>query len=432
MSDADWKGATSDNDATCDNDATSDKVRRILHADADAFFVSVARLVDPAGAGAEPLLIVGGAADSRGVVTSASYETRKFGVRSGMPTAQALRLCPDALCVPVPGSACSDKSREIRRALERLTPVVEPASIDEFYIDLTGTERLYKYAPLSRTAIEIRNTVLEETGIAVSIGGGTSRLVAKLASKRAKPHRGSSTGVLIIEPGEEQAFLAELQLSDIPGIGPRFQERLAVKGLRSVRDALALSAEELTEWLGDRGGQWLYRKVRGMDSAPVAERARSKSMSHERTFATDLYDDAAIDKELQRLALRLSADLRAKGLKARTITVKLRDADFTTRQASRTLSSAVSSDSSICDTARKLTAKLRKRRNLGVRLLGVAVSRFDDGETDAAQLSLLDLDLQSEEPLLRAVDDINEKFGRHCIVRASTVDSSSSPRETPE
>ena len=236
MSDVDWK------------DATNSYVRRILHADADAFFVSVARLVDPSGAGAEPLLIVGGSANSRGVVTSASYETRKFGVRSGMPTAQALRLCPDAYCVPVPGSACREKSREIRKVLERLTPVVQPASIDEFYIDLTGTERLYKNAPLVQTATEIRRAVLEETGIAVSVGGGTSRLVAKLAAKRAKPHSSNATGVFIVEPGEEQAFLAGLQLADIPGVGPRFQERLAVRGLRSVRDALSLSQEELTEW----------------------------------------------------------------------------------------------------------------------------------------------------------------------------------------
>ncbi len=410
MSDVAWK------------DETSASVRRILHADADAFFVAVARLVDPEGAGSEPLLIVGGAADSRGVVTSASYETREFGVRSGMPMSQALRLCPDAHCTPVPGSACRDKSREIRQVLERLTPIVEPASIDEFYIDLTGTERLYKHAPLEKTAIEIRREVLEETGIAVSIGGGTSRLVAKLAAKRAKPHHGCTTGVVIVGPGEEHAFLAELQLADIPGVGPRFQERLAERGLRSVRDALALSEDELTSWLGDRGGSWLYRKIRAMESAPVARQRVAKSMSHEHTFASDLHDDRAIDKELQRLALRVSADLRAKGRRARTITVKLRDADFTTRQASRTLPTAVASDNAISEVARALTSKLRKKRKLGVRLLGVAVSKFDEKEVAIEQLSLLEAETAKEEPLLRAVDDINEKFGKQSIVRAITVD----------
>jgi DNA polymerase-4 len=309
---------------------------------------------------------------------------------------------------------------------------VEPASIDEFYLDMTGTERLYKHAPLYDTAVEIRQTVLDVTGIAVSIGGGTSRLIAKLASKRAKPHRGTTAGVVIIEPGGEQEFLEGLQLADIPGIGPRFQERLAVRGLRSVKDALALSENELTEWLGERGGKWLYNKVRGVDRTRVADSTVSKSMSHERTFATDLHDDAAIDRELQRLALNVSADLRSKGRRARTITVKLRDADFTTRQASRTMPAAVAADSVICETARALTARLRRQRRTGVRLLGVALSRFDDDQSDTEQLSLLDSDLPNEVPLLRAVDDINERFGRHSIVRASTVDSDVTHPAGPE
>ncbi len=158
--------------------------RRILLADADAFYVAVARLVDPDGAGKEPLLIVGGSS-KRGVVTSASYETRRYGVRSAMPTAHALRLCPKAVVVSVPRKACSQKSREIRKALERFSPVVEPASIDEFYVDLTGTERLY-HESLAATAARIRAAVLESTKLSVSIGGGTSRLIAKLAAEEAK------------------------------------------------------------------------------------------------------------------------------------------------------------------------------------------------------------------------------------------------------
>jgi len=139
--------------------------------------------------------------------------------------------------------------------LEKLTPVVEQASVDEFYVDLTGTERLYRNVPLAETAAEIRLVVQRETGIAVSVGGGTSRLVAKLAAKRAKPHHGCTTGVFVVEPGEEQAFLAELQIADIPGVGPRFQERLAERGLRSVRDALVLAEEDLSSWFGDRSGR---------------------------------------------------------------------------------------------------------------------------------------------------------------------------------
>ena len=146
--------------------------------DADAFFVAVARMVDPEGAGRAPLLIVGGAPGSRGVVCSASYECRRYGVRSAMPIAQALRLCPQATCVPVPRGACGEKSREIAAVLGRFAPVVAPASIDEWYLDLAGTERLYDNEPLVETAQRIRRAVVEATGLTVSIGGGTSRLVA--------------------------------------------------------------------------------------------------------------------------------------------------------------------------------------------------------------------------------------------------------------
>src|SRR5689334_2852368 len=182
--------------------AQSAAPRRILLVDADAFFVAVARLVDPEGAGKAPLLIVGGAAGSRGVVCSASYETRKFGVRSAMPISRALRLCPDAMCVPVPRRACSAKHREIRDVLERFTPRVQGASIDEWYLDLAGTERLHGDASLATLAHRIRQSVAEATGMTVSIGGGTSKLVAKLAVERAKPKPGTgANGVHIVAPG---------------------------------------------------------------------------------------------------------------------------------------------------------------------------------------------------------------------------------------
>ena len=181
--------------------------RRILLADADAFFVAVARMVDPEGAGREPLLIVGGTRESRGVVCSASYEARKFGVRSAMPIARALRLCPKAMCVPVPSKACGQKSREIRKVLERFSPVVEGASVDEWYMDLAGTEGLY-HEPLADTAMRIRDAVRRETTLSVSIGGGTSKLVAKMAVERAKPKPGTgANGVHIVPAGLEGEFL---------------------------------------------------------------------------------------------------------------------------------------------------------------------------------------------------------------------------------
>src|SRR5688500_14671266 len=213
--------------------------RRILLADADAFFVAVARMVDPDGAGRAPMLIVGGSRESRGVVCSASYETRKFGVRSAMPISRALRLCPDAMCVPVPRKACSVKSSEIRAVLDRYAPVVEGASIDEWYMDLAGTEGVYHHEPLATTAHRMRDAVRAETGLSVSIGGGTNKLVAKLAVERAKPKPGTGAdGVHIVPPGSEAEFLRTFQLAEIPMVGPKFQERLASLGMTTVPDVL--------------------------------------------------------------------------------------------------------------------------------------------------------------------------------------------------
>ncbi|HEV2672137.1 MAG TPA: DNA polymerase IV, partial [Gemmatimonadales bacterium] len=240
-------------------------MRRILLADADAFYVAVARSVDPEGAGKATLLIVGGSRDSRGVVCSASYETRKFGVRSAMPIARALRLCPNATCVPVPFKACIKESAEIREALLEFAPIVEGASIDEWYLDLTGTEGVYHHEPLETTAQRIRAGVKEATGLTLSIGGGTNKLIAKMAVDRAKPSR-DGNGVLIIEPGAEEAFLRSCTLADIPLVGPKFQARLAAHGLITVEDLLAQDLASLQAWMSKREAAWLWNRVHGVDA----------------------------------------------------------------------------------------------------------------------------------------------------------------------
>ncbi|PYP93782.1 MAG: DNA polymerase IV, partial [Gemmatimonadetes bacterium] len=321
--------------------------RRILLADADAFYVAVARLADPQGAGKARLLIVGGSAERRGVVMSASYEARAYGVRSAMPMARALRLCRDALVVPVPWETCAHKSREIGAVLRRFTPVVEQASSDEFYLDLSGTEQLYGGEPLAVTARRMRE----------------DKLIAKLAAGVAKPVPGcSADGVHVVPPGAEADFMLQFALADIPFVGPKFQERLARFGLRTVRDVVRQDREALVRWLGEREGTWLYDRARGIDRAPVHAVREAKSVSRDETFATDLDDDAALAARLLSLADRASADVRDAGLLARTVTVKLRDADFTTRQASRTLRSAVESDRVVYAVARELLARLRAAR----------------------------------------------------------------------
>jgi len=391
-------------------------MRRLLLLDCDQFFVQCARLADPEGAGQEPLLLVGGSPDGRGVVTSASYETREFGCRSAMPTAHALRLCPDAKVVPVPRELCGQKSREVREVLRRFTPLVEAASIDEAYLDLTGTEALYHDERLAETARRIQAAVKADADIVVSVGGGSTRLVAKLAAEEAKP-----AGVYVVEPGEEAAFMTRFELRDIPGVGPVLAERLKTMGLVTVVEALPLSEKELEGMLGTGRGAWLHRRIRGQGSDEVHPDTEAKSMSREETFPVDLTSDEEIERELMALAIRVASDLRRQGLRAKTVTVKLKDADFRLRSASRTVDQPLESDRAILAVAKELLVTLRERRRTGARLVGVGVSQFTTGE-EGTQLVLFDagetapaLETDRDRKLSEAADELRKRFGKDAI-----------------
>jgi DNA polymerase-4 len=388
-------------------------VRRILHVDCDAFFVQVARLSDPEGAGRARLLIVGGSPSGRGVVTSASYEARAFGVRSAMPTAQALRLCPDAMVVGVPRGAVAAKSREVRGVLEELAPVVQAASVDEFYLDLTGTERLLASETLETTARRMREAVLARTRVHVSIGGGTNRVIAKLATGKAKP-----AGVRIVAPGAEREFMDGLDLADIPGVGPTLAEVLRARGLVRVRDAVAVQPEWLERWLGKRRGAWLHRRVHGLDDSEVEPRESRRSISTERTFFQDLGADEDLERRLLDIAATVSSGLRKEHLTARTVTVKLRDYDFRTRSRSRTLSEPVESDAAIHAVAQALLRELRSQRRVAARLLGVALSALEEA-SGARQLALFEESTASERErdraVSRTVDELRNRFGRDAV-----------------
>jgi len=366
---------------------------------------------------------VGGSAERRGVVMSASYEARAYGVRSAMPMARALRLCPGATIVPVPWEACAEKSRAMREVLRRFTPAVEQASSDEFYVDMTGTERLYRGEPLAGTASRMRDEVLKQTSLTVSIGGGTSKLVAKLAAGLAKPGPGRAAGgVHIVAPETELEFMRQFALADIPFIGPKSQERLAKLGLRGVEDVLRHDLETLVRWLGEREGTWLYERVRGIDDGLVEPNREAKSVSRDETFATDIVQDEALEAKLLALADRAAADIREAGLLARTVTVKLRDADFTTRQASRTLPEPVQSDRAVYSVARELLARLRRARRVPARLLGVSLSQLVRPDA-AAQLSLLGpattgVETERDRVIARVMDEVREKFGPDALGRA--------------
>ena len=398
--------------------------RRILLADADAFFVAVARMVDPDGAGRAPLLIVGGSRESRGVVCSASYETRKFGVRSAMPISRALRLCPDAMCVPVPRKACSEKSHEIRTVLSRFAPVVEGASIDEWYMDLGGTEGLYHNETLATTAHRMREAVKQETGLSVSIGGGTNKLVAKLAVERAKPKPGTDAdGVHVVAAGDEENFLATFTLAELPMVGPRFQERLADRGMRTVNDVRRHTLDDLRMLISAREAEWLWHRVHGVDPSEVEGGGEAKSISRDETFSEDLREDRDLERELLALVTRAAFDLRGDGMTARTITVKLRDMDFRTRSAQRTLLEPVVSDRVIYHVARELLHKLRAARRIPARLIGVSLSSlaYDPLADQLALFASADPDSETDRDrvLSRAVDRVREKYGPAGIIPAS-------------
>lgn len=399
--------------------STSSPTRRILLVDCDQFFVQVARLEDPEGAGRAELLIVGGSATGRGVVTSASYACREYGVRSAMPTGKALRLCPDATVVGVPRSACSERSRAVRTSLEGQAPVVQAASIDEFYLDLTGTERLFRGESLTETADRIRQTVYEESRIHVSIGGGTNRLVAKLATRRAKPN-----GVHVVGAGEEASFLTEHDLADIPGVGPALAKELGRRGLVRVPDLLAVESEWLERWFGASRAEWLRRRALGIGSDTVNAREPRKSISAERTFSADIDDDDELERRLLKLAVSVARTLRAEGFRARTLTVKLRDGDFTTRSRSHTFPEPIELESTLFPVAKELLGDLRKQRRTGARLIGIGLGNLVD--RDAGGQMVLFGDRESFESermrdLHRTLDSVRDRFGGDALMPGRIV-----------
>ncbi|HEX9939479.1 MAG TPA: DNA polymerase IV [Longimicrobium sp.] len=392
-----------------------ERARRILLADCDSYFVRCAMLADPEGAGKAELLLVGGRPDGRGVVTSASYAARKFGAHAGMPMSQAIRLCPRAMVVPVPGEMVQRKHHEVKAVLDEFSPVVEAASVDEFYLDLSGTEVLYHHEPLVQTARRIQQAVLDRTGISLSIGGATQRTLAKMAASVNKPF-----GVHVVEPGEEGEFVARFALEEIPGVGPAFAEALRRRGATRVRDLLTLDEATLVSWVGEGRGRWLYRLSRGIEGSGVSPRAPQKSISHERTFAHDIADEDEIENKLAYLVGETGASLRADGLKARTVTVKMRYADFTDRSASRTVPEPLESDRALFSVARALMRQLRAQRRGGIRLLGVGVSKL--GEEAEAEPMLFEppqgLESERDRRLSAATDRLRTRFGREAVLPA--------------
>jgi len=378
-----------------------------FHLDMDAFFVSVEELFDPSLKG-KPV-VVGGRPNERGVVSAASYAARKFGVHSAMPLRTAYKLCPQAIFVDGHRERYIEYSHKVYEVLQRFSPRVDMASIDEAYLDLTGTERLHG-TPL-QAAHKLHHAVRESTGLNCSIGIAASRMVAKVASDQAKPN-----GILWIVPGQEASFLAPLDVRKIPGVGKVTETHLHACGIRKVGDLARLDQA----FLEQRFGKWglaLAGKAQGMDAGgwfdtEVGEGGGPKSVSHEHTFSVDTADITALDGILVRLSEMVARRLRDHHVWARTIQIKLRYTDFSTFTRSRTLDHASQVDAEIAAAARDLFHKAWTGKP--IRLLGVYAQSLEANE---GQTSLID-EPRAEDwrRTLAAVDKIREKYGQDGIV----------------
>jgi DNA polymerase-4 len=385
-------------------------VRTVFHVDMDAFFVSVEELFNPDLKG-KPV-VVGGQADQRGVVSAASYAARKYGVHSAMPLRTAARLCPHAIFVDGHPARYREYSGKVFEVLQRFSPKVEMASIDEAYLDLTGTARLL--GPPLKAAQRLHDEVKASTGLNCSIGIATSRLVAKVASDQAKPN-----GMLWIPPGLEQPFLAPLEIRKIPGVGAKTEANLRRYGIRRVGDLAALEEEFLERLLG-KWGLALAGKSRGLDAggyfqADIAERSDPKSISHEHTFDTDSADADLLESTLARLSQMVGRRLREHGLHARTVQIKFRYSDFSTFTRAHTLDHVTQIDLDLIEHSRLLFR--RNWTGAPVRLVGVQASQLAHGE---GQLDLLEADKSRKwRGALTAVDKLRDRFGEKSVSVAS-------------
>jgi DNA polymerase-4 len=386
--------------------------RTVFHVDMDAFFVSVEELFDPSLKG--KAVVVGGQRDERGVVSAASYEARKFGVHSALPLRTAGKLCPHAIFVEGHPERYREYSGRVFEVLERFTPRVEMASVDEAYLDMTGTERLH--GPPLRAGHALHEAVKASTQLNCSIGIASSRLVAKIASDQAKPN-----GILRVLPGVEARYLAPLDVRKVPGVGQVMEKNLHALGIRKIGDLAGLDEKTLESRFG-KWGLALAGKAHGLDAggwfdAEIGERGDPKSISHEHTFNEDTRDAAQLESTLAHLAEKVARRLREHGLHARTLQLKLRYTDFSTITRAGTFDAPTQIDIDLVEESRRLLYA-NWERGRTIRLLGVHVSGF---ERESGQLSLMDGALtdggraERWRQALGAADRLRDRYGEAAV-----------------
>ena len=378
--------------------AESPSVSSILHVDMDAFFVSV-ELLDRPDLRGKPV-VVGGRPDQRGVVSAASYEARKFGIHSAMPLRTAGRLCPHAVFLDGHHEKYSEWSDRIASILAKFSPIVEMVSVDEAYLDLSGTERLH--GPPLAAADKLLRTITKQTGLPCSGGLATTRLTAKVASDQGKPR-----GLVWVAPGMEARFLAPLPIRKVPGIGEVTERALRALGIETVEQLASHSQGKLEKIFG-QWGTALYRKARGGDAYEFLIDAEPKSISHNHTFGEDTSDISEMETLLSHLSQKACKRLREAGLSTRTLTLTIRYAGFETYTRSKTLAEPAQLDTDIFAVFLNLFRRHRDAKRK-VRLLGVGLSALCHG---AQQLDLLESGRREKlEKLTKAADQLRDKFG---------------------
>ena len=390
----------------------------LLHLDLDAFFASVEQRDDPNLRGRP--VVVGGTA-GRGVVAAASYEARAFGVHSAMPSARARRLCPDAVFLPPRFDAYEAASRSVMAILRSVTPLVEPLSLDEAFLDVAGAGRTHGEPPTIAAAL--RAQIREEVWLTASVGAATTKMLAKIASDLAKPD-----GVLIVAPGTELEVLHPLPVRRLWGVGPATHERLERFGVVTVGDLAALPEATLVATLGPSAGRHLHALAWNRDERPVEPGRAVKSVGQEETFASDRHDRVELGRELDRMVDGVTQRLRRASLVGRTVQVKLRYHDFRTVTRAHTLDRATDLAAEVGPVARGLLDGLELGD--GVRLLGVSVSGLVDAATPVVEQLALDAtpegagrdDRATRDALERTIDAVRERFGADAVGSAARTE----------
>ena len=387
--------------------------RKIIHLDLDAFFCSVEELLDPSLKG--KAFAVGGSPSGRGVITSASYAARMHGVRSAMPTREALKIFPELLLVRSGYHHYSQYSDKVMDILRDTTPIVEQVSIDEAFLDVSDMPQ-----PIASIAQDLQKRVMQETGLPCSLGCASSRLVAKMANdfgkKQVKTGR-SPQKITVVEPGTEEEFMAPLDIQALWGVGPKTAAHLRQRGITTIGRLAALGDADLKNYFGHHG-ESMRRRAKGIDNTPIyPESGDPKSVSNEMTFHEDQDDEVGLLKILRGLSGKVGSRLRKAGLAGSVVQIKIRYADFSTYTRQTSMKECTSLDQEIYDEAQRLFLKHWQSGRL-VRLLGVGVTSLDKPHR---QLALWDDQSNKKEELTKAVDDLRERFGKDIIRHADTL-----------